>query len=488
MNQSLQRGARNRRNYQKPPSDGKHSKPKYGPFPIPEQPKDGNCEQKKSKSSSASYAQNDNFYGAHAGTPSDLFSSVKLDDVKSTAEALNLFNEMLLQNKIDNKARIVEAKSVDNRLKSQYDHDSAAARMRAEVTNMSVIVANSDLLKDHQNVREDIDDVRARRKIERDSMCGALEAEEYTCNVDKYLSAARSKAAVSVAYEYNHNKMTEESFNSEEMYLVKEESLRQKMIHLRRTEVYRNEIARMLFTEDDIRQNGPKAKKSVIRDKIVYLSHGGPGSGMLCPTNVALDMETRERYGLRLIQVPLFYNEPAQSWGRWISRILMKPFYSRYSTNEVDRYCLEQDLDAEHAIPFYEKDDPFYGNRHLNKCFDLSKKKSLLGNFRFLGFEANFIRVLFLSSNDFFVRNNFNCYRSVYVHPGVYSCAHTIAIGKKVTDVLVNQIVCDLKEWLEYIPSDVLVDSVAAACQAADVINSSKDSSFRQVRIEALTN
>ena len=94
----------------------------------------------------------------------------------------------------------------------------------------------------------------------------------------------------------------------------------------------------------------------------------------------------------------------------------------------------------------------------------------------------------FLSSNDFFVRNNFNCYRSVYVHPGVYSCAHTIAIGKKVTDVLVNQIVCDLKEWLEYIPSDVLVDSVAAACQAADVINSSKDSSFRQVRIEALTN
>jgi hypothetical protein len=219
------------------------------------------------------------------------------------------------------------------------------------------------------------------------------------------------------------------------------------------------------------------------------LNKGYPtrGDPMVAPTNEDLHHTARVKFGVPMRFVQVFYREEDAGLFKRLARIVLKPFYTKYVGSEYDnlfrRHGVSGYPDSEHGLSFF--DDKFYHNNQLFRAFNLAESQSLLVNYRFLGFEWSAIRNLFVSSNDYCAKNKLNRSRLTLVHPGLYMAAHLKALGRPATDVLKNQIIGDLSEWLEYIPSDLFCESITAGIQAADILTSQGSASFRRVAVEA---
>lgn len=273
---------------------------------------------------------------------------------------------------------------------------------------------------------------------------------------------------------------------------VKEIKLRARF--LKETREERHFIALSEFEENDLRENGPKKDLSpsikLIKFSVIDLpSDEADQKFVIYPkTSENLPFQTRVQLTLPLVPMLFFYREESESWSRWIIRQILKPFYCQFTVQDVQQVAAEY-LDAEHRMIWYPEGavGTMVQFHSVGKHFDKTTTTSLLKNFRFLGFEWEVIRNVFLSKNDFFVRNNLNRYNIQMVHPIIYQQALKTALGKTITQVLVDQVLSDMKGWCDMVPSDLVVSSINCGCQMAQALMSVKNSAFAKVDIIAKT-
>lgn len=275
--------------------------------------------------------------------------------------------------------------------------------------------------------------------------------------------------------------------------------------HLRATEADRYYIAESLYKEEDLRAHGRKADMSLKLEQITYECHEASMLVVLdrdyrhpawCEenpmyldikfprTNVRAHLAERTRLTVPLVPVPFFIREDRETVMRWIARVALKPFYhlNRDEVAELDsKWLCRENARVHYPV------QGMYDNAQFNRHLDKSVLVSLLANFRFLGIESEFVRDLFTSKNDFCVRNKLTKMTILDVHPVVYQQAVHLALGKSVTQVMVDQIVGDFKKWYEFLPCDLVVNSVTAGCQAANAMMNLKAAGFAKVEVVART-
>lgn len=262
--------------------------------------------------------------------------------------------------------------------------------------------------------------------------------------------------------------------------------------YLRETVEERAYRAVQKFIENDLLENGPK-KETKMPDTAtvfeVYNIEENNKLGLIYPkTATNLPPVLRARLTLPLVPMLFFFHEARESWVRWIARQFLKPFYCHFTVQDIQQ-VEAQYLDTEHRMIWY----PENATGTMLQChstgrhFDKTQTVSLLKNFRFLGFEWDVIRNIFLSENDFFVRHKLNRYNIQLVHPIIYQQALKTALGKTVTTVLVDQMLSDMKSWCDMVPSDIVVSSINCGCQMAQALMSVKNAAFTKVDIKAAT-
>ena len=223
-----------------------------------------------------------------------------------------------------------------------------------------------------------------------------------------------------------------------------------------------------------------------------------PRSNTLLPDNI------RREVTIPLVPVPFFFKEKREGWLRWLGRQFLSPFYRRFEENDINTVKTSFfSCDTEHRTPWYPdvgvatlvdgtetftsfNEQPFQDSS-LGRHFDKRLTLSLLANFRFCGFEWEVIRRMFLSENDFFVRQKLNRFSIQLIHPAIYQQAMKIAIGKKITDVLVSSITTELKWWVDRVPADILINSVNCACQAVQVMQNTGLAAFQSVVVAPMS-
>lgn len=246
-------------------------------------------------------------------------------------------------------------------------------------------------------------------------------------------------------------------------------------------------IARMEYNIAQELENGPTISKSLpvkLRKYLQYVPTPGGNvvlSGVDLGHNyarVAEDATLQQQFELSqpLVQVPYFLKNRPRSFLNWFLAGLLSPFYRQRNQSW---------LDGEHSMSFYPELLDLQDAR-LNAAVDNNKIKSLLSNFRFLGFESETVRSLYTNGLGFFEVRGFTSWTTVLVHPVVVQAARRKCVGKLVCPEWVIQVEKDLDWYNDLLPEDVVAASIRVGCQQMDAIGYLRSMGFAKAKFTEL--
>lgn len=200
-------------------------------------------------------------------------------------------------------------------------------------------------------------------------------------------------------------------------------------------------------------------------------------AGNVCPTNADLKHDDRMAASKLLIVVPYFRKTTKTTFLGRLGRSVLKPFYSRV---HIDRQRLNG-----YTTRYFPNEQEFFNEPALNSVNDPTMLTRLYSNYRFLGFEAEWVAKLFADCNDYNLAHNLDSYTMFKVHPEIYKIACSHFFDAACNEHKYMQVCNLLKYWTEYVPLDIVSNSVAAACQAMDVIHFNGKSGLGKVAVNA---
>jgi len=402
--------------------------------------------------------------------------AIPLNEMEGLGEAskeISLTNS-LLQNTVTHSSLLVDAKKSQSLAEVSGEILKHNATLVNDISNANLSIKKSYLKGLNSSIEKNV----------YESLLKENELLSSSQELDHSILLAKKKKL--------ENDVVDFSFLDDSVITKRKMALHNEAKFLKETREDRATIAIEKWTEENQRVNGPVEKKEIRLEPITfevysvvlqqYLVEDGVISyyktNKLCKTSVSLSPSERLKLTVNLVPVPFFIKEDRETMVRFVLRNLLKVFYYSSIDFEVSGHL----VDKEHDMPFIPSDQ-FYQDARLNRKLDKSKVISLAKNFRFLGFESDFIRSIFVSRNDFLIKNGLNKMIVLDVHPLIYQSALNVSLGKTITQTYVNQLLSDYRAWYEKLPPDVVVDSVSAGCQAAAFIASLKDNAFRKVEV-----
>lgn len=258
----------------------------------------------------------------------------------------------------------------------------------------------------------------------------------------------------------------------EGLYDLKAEELKMKHMFLCETKKLREDIADMQFREANILECGYEKVKEInlvedkyslympaIREFIADNFNDIDVRKVFPKTNEKLSPEIRSKLTVPLMNVALFVKEKEESFFQWIARKTLGLFYK----------TVEKGIDSYRTVDINmcDTNTSLFSSGRITSISDLDKMQRVMAHFRFLGFESQFVRDIFMGKNDFISHYGFTHYKFHRVHPALYQNVFRKHYGKKANINLLDQVCRDESEWLNYIQADVYHLTIACAMQAS---------------------
>lgn len=244
---------------------------------------------------------------------------------------------------------------------------------------------------------------------------------------------------------------------------------------MRQTQLERVQMALWQHEEDDARDNGQQQKKEYCMQATVYHKHFPDENGRMvaiprskeniCPVATSADQDTKRKLSVQLVPVPFYVKCPKRTFWNWFLGGLFSPCY-RWNWDPVKKVW----KDFEHAEMFYDEELCNVLNPRFNDVTDNALMRKLLGNFRFCGMESETVASWYRNGLGYFESRGLTACVGYMVHPAVVEMARNEAQGCTVSDAFTKQQLKDLKKYEEWLPPDVVAQSIAVGMQQRDAI------------------
>lgn len=174
----------------------------------------------------------------------------------------------------------------------------------------------------------------------------------------------------------------------------------------------------------------------------------------------------------RLVPGLLFRRHDKISFWNWIANGFLGSWKKTVSQVGYDSVRRNVNISPELGMEIFRDTNNFIGMKDLLKNEDRRMCVSILSNYRFFGFESDLVRELLNGDMGYVRKNGFTHVLPVMVHPTLYQEVYQKAIGCSMTfnqsSLLVRE---HVKIWEERIQMALFNDTVALACQHADIMN-----------------
>jgi len=264
---------------------------------------------------------------------------------------------------------------------------------------------------------------------------------------------------------------------SEEVMLAKDAEaaarhrfLRDNMDLLRDTALREHEL-------NDLRENGKIKPTFSLKPLLTFVdpeewADGRPMSSYN-PAKAA-DANYARCVMVELVPGILFYRRGRTSWASYLAGGLAtcwKRTISVYQPNTFTNWTTTWVAPTAHRIPYRDRHN-FIGSTSLLHGTDRRVYRSILDDYRFLGFRCQMLFDLMNNSEDFIRANGFTHSRAKWVHPTLYQEIMSKMVGVKMTINVIDQVARDVgKNWSDLIPQNLIQDTIALACQHTAIFN-----------------
>jgi hypothetical protein len=249
------------------------------------------------------------------------------------------------------------------------------------------------------------------------------------------------------------------------------ESLKRNAKTLREINALKHDLA-------DVLENGPQKSKFAPKIPITFETPVYYVGGRLAsPYNPALMGDPR--YVEAVHDVPLaagiiFCRRQKTSTLQWIAgglATMWKKTVSHMDPKTFSSWDKTWVAPTNHRDP-YASSDGFLGTRTLLLASDRRAYRSILDDYRVLGFQCQTLFNLLNAGEDFIRDNGFTHTITKWVHPTLYQEIMKAMVGIKITVNSMDQICRDAgKNWIDMIPYTLFNDTIELACQHTAVFN-----------------
>jgi hypothetical protein len=249
------------------------------------------------------------------------------------------------------------------------------------------------------------------------------------------------------------------------------DSLKRNAAVLREANVLKHELAELL-------ENGPvKAKFSLQAPTIFETPRTYVGGRLNSPFNP--DYVGKAAYMEAVVNVPLaagivFCRRKQTSWAQYLVGGLAT-MWKRTVTNMDPKVFASWDkqwIAPTNHRDLYASRDGFLGTTSLLRSSDRRTYRSILADYKILGFQCQTLFNLMNAGEDFIRCNDFTHTLTKWVHPTLYQEIMCAMAGIKITVNSIDQICRDAaKNWCRFIPMTLMNDTIELACQHTAIFN-----------------
>lgn len=257
------------------------------------------------------------------------------------------------------------------------------------------------------------------------------------------------------------------------------QALLAKRAYLRQTQDARLEIAQLEFEEAQIREMGEDKKKDYVMVATRYVKHVKDENGRMvavpngiecralnvCPVASDASQEVKEQLSVPLVPVPYYVKAPNRGFWNWFFGGMFSVCYRWHYDRERKVWRT-----ANHAEVFYPPELENLRSVYLNEAVDNATMRNLLDNYRFLGWQSSWVAAWYNNGLGYFETRGLTAAVCYKVHPAIVEMARNEAQGCTVSDAFTKQQLKDLKKYEEWVPPDVVAQSIAVGLQQRDAL------------------